>query len=432
MTALRLVDNPSDDLRAFAYLRSPFVGLRDEVLARIRLDPQVKRTSRRPSYLEQARTYLGLVEQVRSSRFRRPRASTSTRLRPGRSARASRPSIRRIAWWIGRTTGRSWAGSWIERAIDFISCCASTRPSPWPISSGSRPCWRTTATLPLGGFLRLWDRWGEQDTGIPQAPLTSQDDDAVTLSTIHTAKGLEWPVVILAGTRGGPDPSGRMLSGTFWSDPAFGPVYMGNQAERGDRSERLFRGALAEDHAEEARLLYVAATRARDRLIISGPTEKARGYAEWLQGALADSVEAHEAPSVRAGARNGVRADGEGRDRRAAPASDDDSATGTGRQLDAFGFDHAPEDERGQLNMFAPRRDSGSEGRDGLEPRSRLPFTPAPLVLFRTPDPIQESLAPTPVELWWMDGLRECPRRPSRGRSRRRASASRVRPPSCV
>jgi hypothetical protein len=227
----------------------------------------------------------------------------------------------------------------------------------------------------------------------------------VTLSTIHTAKGLEWPVVILAGTRGGPDPGGR-LSGTFWSDPSFGPVYMGNQAERGDRSERLFRGALAEDHAEEARLLYVAATRARDRLIISGPTKKAKGYAEWLKAALEDAVEAHEAPKPREGG-GGVRGDGEGRERRTAPATDDDSATGTGRQLDAFGFDHALEDERGQLSMFAPRRDSGADGGPDSTPAA-LPFTPAPIVLFRTPDPIQESLAPTPVELWWLDGLREC------------------------
>ena len=35
--ALRLLHNPDDDLRAFGYLRSPFVGLRDEVIARIRI-----------------------------------------------------------------------------------------------------------------------------------------------------------------------------------------------------------------------------------------------------------------------------------------------------------------------------------------------------------------------------------------------------------
>ena len=45
--------------------------------------------------------------------------------------------------------------------------------------------------LSLGSFLGLWERWEEQDLGIPQAPLYSKEDDVVTLSTIHTAKGLE-------------------------------------------------------------------------------------------------------------------------------------------------------------------------------------------------------------------------------------------------
>jgi ATP-dependent exoDNAse (exonuclease V) beta subunit len=253
--------------------------------------------------------------------------------------------------------------------------------------------------LPLGGFLRLWDRWGEQDTGIPQAPLTSQDDVAVTLSTIHTAKGLEWPVVILAGTRSGPD-SGRRLSGTYWSDSSLGPVYMGNQKERGARSVRAFESALAEDHAEEARLLYVAATRARDRLVISGPVEKPTGYAEWLQGGLDEAVEAHEAAALREGDET---VDGQARDRRPDPATDDDSATGTGRQLDAFGFDHAPEDHRGQFNLFAPRG-SDSEASDESDSGGGS-VAKVPLVLYRKPSPIQESLAPAPVELWWMEEL---------------------------
>jgi len=100
-----------------------------------------------------------------------------------------------------------------------------------------------------------------------------------------------------------------------------------------------------------------------------------------------------------------VSADAEARDRRADPASDDDSATGTGRQLDAFGFDHAPEDDQGQFSLFAPRRDSDPES-DPAWSASDV-AAELPLVLFRTPDPIQETLAPAPVELWWMDGLCE-------------------------
>jgi ATP-dependent exoDNAse (exonuclease V) beta subunit len=410
MTALRLVDNPSDDLRAFAYLRSPFVGLRDEVLARIRLDPQVKRATRRPSYLEQARAYLGLVEAGEIEPFQAPENEHVH----GVETWALREGLESIDE-AHRLVDRADHGEILGRVLDrtgYRLHLLLREHAAEALANIERfqALLEDYRHLPLGGFLRLWDRWGEQDTGIPQAPLTSQDDDAVTLSTIHTSKGLEWPVVIVAGTRGGPDTGGR-LSGTFWSDPSLGPVYMGNQKERGDRSERLFGSALAEDHAEEARLLYVAATRARDRLIISGPTEKARGYAEWLKAGLADAVEAHEAVLLREGAGEGARGDGEGRERRAAPPSDDDSATGTGRQLDAFGFDHAPEDERGQLNMFAPRRDSGPD-RGADSSQAAAAFARVPLVLFRTPDPIQESLAPTPVELWWMDGLRECPPAP--------------------
>jgi ATP-dependent exoDNAse (exonuclease V) beta subunit len=403
LTALRLVDNPSDDLRAFAYLRSPFVGLRDEVLVRLRIDPQVKRASGRPSFLEQARAYVRLVESGEIEPFPAPESEHVHQVETW-ALREGLDAVDQAHRLVDRADHGEILASLLERTGYRLHLLLREHAAE-ALSNIERfqALLEDYRHLPLGGFLRLWDRWGEQDTGIPQAPLTSQDDVAVTLSTIHTAKGLEWPVVILAGTRSGPESGGR-LSGTFWSDPALGPVYMGNQSERGARSLRLFQSALAEDHAEEARLLYVAATRARDRLIISGPTDAEKGYAGWLQSGLAGAVEAHEAPAPLEGV---VPADAEPRDRRDDPASDDDSATGTGRQLDAFGFDHAPEDDRGQFSLFAPRRDSDPESDPACNASAAA--TERPLVLFRTPDPIQETLAPAPVELWWMDDLRERP-----------------------
>ena len=404
LTALRLVDNPSDDLRAFAYLRSPFVGLRDEVLARLRIDPKVRSATRRPAYLEQARAYLELVESGEIVPFPAPENAHVHEVETW-ALREGLEAIDQAHLLVDRADHGEILGRVLDRTGYRLHLLLREHAAE-ALANIERfqALLEDYRHLPLGGFLRLWDRWGEQDTGIPQAPLTSQDDVAVTLSTIHTAKGLEWPVVILAGTRGGPDSGGR-LSGTYWSDPALGPVYMGNQSERGVRSVRVFQSALAEDHAEEARLLYVAATRARDRLIISGPVEKPKGYADWLQGGLGDAVEAHEAAALRGG---DVPAEGQARDRRPDPATDDDSATGTGRQLDAFGFDHAPEDDRGQFSLFAPRRGADSETRvdSGSSPGAAIEV---PVVLFRTPSPIQESLAPAPVELWWMDGLRDRP-----------------------
>ena len=399
LTALRLVDNPSDDLRAFAYLRSPFVGLRDEVLTRLRIDAQVKAAARRPAFLEQARAYLTLVESGKMKPFPAPESAQVHEVEVW-ALREGLEAIDQAHLLVDRADHGEILGRVLEKTGYRLHLLLREH-APEALANIERfqALLEDYRHLPLGGFLRLWDRWGEQDTGIPQAPLTSQDDIAVTLSTIHTAKGLEWPVVILAGTRSGPD-SGRRLSGTYWSDSSLGPVYMGNQKERGARSVRAFESALAEDHAEEARLLYVASTRARDRLIISGPTEKPTGYAEWLQSGLDEAVEAHEAAVLREGDGS---VEGLARDRRPDPATDDDSATGTGRQLDAFGFDHAPEDHRGQFNLFAPR---GSDSEATVESESDGGSVPeVPLVLYRKPSPIQESLAPAPVELWWMEGL---------------------------
>jgi ATP-dependent exoDNAse (exonuclease V) beta subunit len=403
LTALRLIDNPSDDLRAFAFLRSPFVGLRDEVLTRIRIDPRVRRSSGRPSYLEQARMYLRLVESGEIEAFPAPESEHVHAV----ELSALRDGLEAIDQ-AHRLVDRAHHGEILEQVLrqtGYRLHLLLREHSSEALANIERfeALLDDYRHLPLGGFLRLWDRWGDQDTGVPQAPLTSQDDDAVTLSTIHTAKGLEWPVVVLAGMRGGPD-TGRRLSGTFWSDPVLGPVFMGNQNERGARSLRMFDTALAEDHAEEARLLYVGATRARDRLIISGPTNEEKGYAGWLQAGLDGAIESHEAEALRGSDEPGESAP---RPRRSEPASDDDSATGTGRQLDAFGFDHAPEDDRGQFSMFAHRPTTEPEEPAPAERDNGSPVSPV-VVLFREPAPIQETLTAEPVHLSWLDGLAEC------------------------
>lgn len=96
-----------------------------------------------------------------------------------------------------------------------------------------------TATSPLQRFLA-------------EAALLSGDDrragseDGVTLMTLHTAKGLEWPVVVLAGMEDGLFPLGRAL-------------------ETVDGLE------------EERRLFYVGLTRAKDAVIVSWARARRRG-----------------------------------------------------------------------------------------------------------------------------------------------------------
>lgn len=74
-------------------------------------------------------------------------------------------------------------------------------------------------------------------------PAAAADEDAVTLSTVHSAKGLEWPVVYVVGCAEGAWPT---------ASAARNP----------------------DDLAEERRLFYVACTRARDHLVVTSPATR--------------------------------------------------------------------------------------------------------------------------------------------------------------
>jgi ATP-dependent helicase/nuclease subunit A len=102
-----------------------------------------------------------------------------------------------------------------------------------------------------------------------EAP-AQQAADAVNIMTIHAAKGLEFPVVFVSALHAGRKSSTPVLLfsadlglGAKWRNPATGDGQ--KDAAHAALSERLKK----DENAEEDRLLYVAMTRAEDRLILS-------------------------------------------------------------------------------------------------------------------------------------------------------------------
>ena len=148
--------------------------------------------------------------------------------------------------------------------------------------------------LSFRGFVdTLHDASGRADS--PEAPILEEGSEGVRLMTVHKAKGLEFPVVILAdiGCKLSQDEASRYL------DSARGlcAIRIGGWSpldllEHNDEEARR-------DEAEGVRLAYVAATRARDLLVVpavgDGPYDK--GWVRPLNRALYPPKEQRQSPS---------------------------------------------------------------------------------------------------------------------------------------
>ena len=123
----------------------------------------------------------------------------------------------------------------------------------------------------LMGFLRLIEKMRQQKTKLPASQKSSSALDAVTVMTIHKSKGLEFPVCILANCTGKFNTDSRKASLIIHS--RFGAGVMGKDNERLIRYETVNHTALKletefSEMSEEMRVLYVALTRAKEKLIM--------------------------------------------------------------------------------------------------------------------------------------------------------------------
>ncbi|MCH8064127.1 MAG: PD-(D/E)XK nuclease family protein, partial [Chloroflexi bacterium] len=124
-----------------------------------------------------------------------------------------------------------------------------------------------------GGSLRaflLWiDRQREEGARVSEAPAPEGDEDAVKVMTVHSAKGLEFPIVVLTGLN---NTRGFRANEVLFPDDGTGfEARVGPQGARFKTPgyDEFEEKEKALDEGEFVRLLYVATTRARDHLIVS-------------------------------------------------------------------------------------------------------------------------------------------------------------------
>ena len=122
--------------------------------------------------------------------------------------------------------------------------------------------------LGLGGFVDVMVGRLDEQPEEAESALAEESPEAVRVLTIHKAKGLEFPVVILAGLHHGTGPSRRVpLLSQDWSTGLVGLV-QGDRCSLGAVVTKE-KGA-AREAVERRRLLYVGMTRAKERLVLSG------------------------------------------------------------------------------------------------------------------------------------------------------------------
>lgn len=259
---LRAVSDPTDDLAMAGLLRSPAFGLTDAALYQLRMQSDSP-----VSYWQALHGDLGmlsLADQLRTQRVvsiltniipqvdRIPVAELLKQLMDATDYRA-----------ILAAVGSDNAGGRLWRNLDKLLADA-----------------QTSGQVHVRGFLDYLKTLS--DVGAREGEAPSEAVGAVRLMTIHKSKGLQFPVVVLADAsrkdinRG---ESAYLLPETGLAIKLDHPPLLYRLAKWHDGRQ---------DNSESVRVLYVALTRAQDKLIISGHASVDQ-YGKWRsQGGMAD------------------------------------------------------------------------------------------------------------------------------------------------
>ena len=250
LALLSIIDNPEQDLPMAAVLHSGLVGLDANELGALRLSGEGSLWSLMPAYAKEAQDERLLAFIDHMERWR-----TLSR----------RHGVTDLLWDIYESQDYvNYVGAMPNGLVRRANVLALYDRAKGYEASGFRGLFR---------FLRFVESLRDSNQDMPLANVVSEADNVVRLMTIHKSKGLEFPVVFLSGVQKGfnmmdlrselliDKNAGLGLKGYFpdirVSFPTIPWFYVKDVKE-------------AALKAEEQRILYVALTRARDKLIMTG------------------------------------------------------------------------------------------------------------------------------------------------------------------
>lgn len=271
MSLLELVDNPKQDLQLLTVLRSEIWGFGISELAEIRA------CHRKGSYYECLKNY---SEEGADETLRAKTLSVFEDLSEWRKMAETLP-LEELVWTLMTMT-------------DFYSSMGAmpggtVRQANLRLLADKALEYRRNRGSGLYGFISYVEHIKEKEIKIGQARVVTEDEDTVRIMTIHHSKGLEFPMVIIAGFTRGRGGDKRKSGLSLDKDLGIGLPIVRRKEKwyRETAIQKLIaRKSASDDDKEEERVLYVAMTRAKDILYMTGTSKDPYESVEKVRSSL--------------------------------------------------------------------------------------------------------------------------------------------------
>ncbi len=250
---LSVIDNPYQDLPLLAVLRSIMFNVSSDELAKIRI-------------ADKRKTFYDAVKAC--SITDTPEGATSKNIIKVIETfceKSKRLSVSELILDIYNTTGYFEAQQAMSNGI--------IRRQNLMILYNRAKEYEKTGLKGLYSFVKFISDYKNTGNDLDAAKIVVEQQDAVRIMSIHKSKGLEFPVVILFGAERRFNMMDMHRSVLYHADLGFGPKFIDSDlritykfAPRAALESVLYRESIA----EEMRILYVALTRAKEKLIIIG------------------------------------------------------------------------------------------------------------------------------------------------------------------
>lgn len=268
LSMLRILDNPLQDIPMAAVLASPIVGMDDEELA------QIRSAFKGVSFAQAALSAMAGEDGYEDEKLK-AFALVFERLR---GAVADTP-IHELLYMMLDETGfyryasAMPAGKRRRQNIDMLIEMAAA--------------YEKTSYKGLFHFVRYIDIQQKYEIDYGEADTAGENDDVVRIMTIHKSKGLEFPVVFVSGLGKGFNTQDTKSDLVIHEKLGLGLV----EKTKSPRTKRpsLIRNEIVsrikrENLGEELRVLYVALTRAKEKIILTGGLSNAQKSFEKYRG----------------------------------------------------------------------------------------------------------------------------------------------------